>query len=44
MYPLSQGKTVQPVPDSGIDHLAGEDLHAAMCASSCEQAAMSVSS
>lgn len=44
MYPLSQGKTVQPVPDSGIDHLAGEDLHAGMCASSCEQAAMSVSS
>lgn len=44
MYPLRQGKTIQPVTDAGIDHLAGDPLRAAMCASSCEQVAMSDSS
>ena len=43
-YLLSQGKTIQPVTDSGIDHLAGDPLHAAVCASSCEQVAIGVSS
>lgn len=43
-YPLSKRKTIQPVTDSGIDQLAGDPLNAAMCASSWEQVAMSVSS
>lgn len=44
MYSLSQGKTIQPVTDPGTDHCAADPLHAAMCASSCEQEAMSNSS
>lgn len=44
VYPLRQGKTIQPVTAAGIDHLAGDPLRAAMCASSCEQVAMSDSS
>lgn len=43
-YPLSQGKTIQPVNDSGINHLAGDPLHAALCAGSCEQVATSLGS